>query len=89
MCKVILITGKVQGVGFRAFLEDMALQLGLKGYVRNVDNDKVESVVCGEPELIALYISACKMGPRRAIIENVDIKDYAFQTKFEGFSIWL
>ncbi|MGC8502065.1 acylphosphatase [Desulfurella sp.] len=88
MCKFIIISGKVQNVGFRAYLENIAKELGLSGYVRNVGTNIVESVVCGEKELIAQYISACKIGPKRAIVENVEIKD-SEKNNYEGFSIWL
>ncbi|OSS42060.1 putative Acylphosphate phosphohydrolase [Desulfurella amilsii] len=88
VCKFIRITGKVQNVGFRAYLETIAKQLGLSGYVRNVGTNIVESVVCGERELVAKYISACKIGPKRAIVENLEVQD-AQNTNYEGFNIWL
>jgi len=88
ICKFIKITGKVQNVGFRAYLETIAKQLGLDGYVKNVGTNMVESVVCGEKELVAQYISACKIGPKRAIVENIEVQD-AQNTNYEGFSIWL
>lgn len=78
----------MQNVGFRAYLESIAKQLGLRGYVKNVGLNKVESVVCGEKELVAQYISACKIGPKRSIVENVEINDTE-QNNYEGFSIWL
>ncbi|WP_159427514.1 acylphosphatase [Desulfurella multipotens] len=88
VCKLIIITGKVQNVGFRAYLENIAKELGLSGYVRNIGTNTVESVVCGEKELVARYISACKIGPKRAIVESVQVKD-AKNDNYEGFSIWL
>lgn|GEM_PF-260538 len=88
VCKFIRITGKVQNVGFRAYLETIAKQLGLSGYVKNVGTNMVESVVCGEKELVAQYISACKIGPKRAIVENIEVQD-AQNTSYEGFNIWL
>lgn len=88
VCKFIRITGKVQNVGFRAYLEAIAKQLGLSGYVKNVGTNTVESVVCGEKELVAQYISACKIGPKRAIVENIEIQDVQ-NASYKGFEIWL
>lgn len=88
VCKFIVITGKVQNVGFRAYLESVAKQLGLVGYVKNVGTNKVESVVCGSKELVEQYINACKIGPKRAIVESVEIKDTTNEN-YEGFAIWL
>ncbi|HHS49038.1 MAG TPA: acylphosphatase [Desulfurella acetivorans] len=88
VCKFIKITGKVQNVGFRAYAETIAKQLGLSGYVKNVGTNMVESVVCGEEELVAQYINACKIGPKRAIVENIEVQDVQ-NTSYEGFNIWL
>lgn len=78
----------MQNVGFRAYLEAIAKQLGLCGYVKNVGSNTVESVVCGEKELVARYISACKIGPKRAMVENVEAND-SEKSNYEGFNIWL
>lgn len=65
------ISGKVQGVFFRAFVRDIARELGLKGYVRNMDDCSVEVVAAGpEPELRKL-ISECKRGPKDAEVTGI------------------
>ncbi len=88
VCKLITITGIVQNVGFRAYLENIAKQLGLTGYVKNKGTNTVESVVCGEKELVEQYINACKIGPKRSTVESVVVKDI-ITDKYEGFSIWV
>ena len=52
----LLITGRVQGVGFRDWLIQEATARGLTGWVRNVNRDKVEAVICGPDEAVELCV---------------------------------
>ena len=77
MTKVLhaVITGRVQGVGYRAFVEDEALRLGLEGWVRNRRDGTVEAVFCGTDEVIERIVAACRRGPPAARVEAVDVSD--------------
>ena len=88
----LTIRGYVQGVGFRAFVEDEAIARGLKGWVRNRRDGSVETVVAGEPQLVEAMIAACRRGPRSARVDAVEIaetdeKALADQRPGEDFSM--
>ena len=59
----VSVHGRVQGVGFRAFVEDEALKRGLQGWVRNRRDGSVEAVFAGEEAAVAGMIGACERGP--------------------------
>ena len=59
----VVVRGRVQGVGYRAFVEDEALRLGLEGWVRNRRDGTVEAVFSGPDETVAAMIEACRRGP--------------------------
>jgi acylphosphatase len=66
------ITGRVQGVGYRAFVERQAARLNLAGWVRNRADGSVEAVVAGDRAAIDAMIAACRTGPRSAVVMNVE-----------------
>jgi acylphosphatase len=68
----ILFNGKVQGVGFRAFVKHIANQLGLYGWVRNVGSDQVEAFVEGDPHILIQFLETVRIGPNHASVENVE-----------------
>lgn len=67
----LLITGRVQGVGFRAWLAGEARRLGLTGWVRNIGQDTVEAVIAGETVAVEECLRLCRRGPRAAIVETI------------------
>lgn len=67
--------GRVQGVGYRFFVEEAARRHALDGWVRNRRDDTVEAVFSGPAESIAAMIEACRRGPRAARVEAVDVRD--------------
>lgn len=69
----LFISGRVQGVFYRAFTEDIALSLGLKGWVRNLPDRRVEAVFEGDRELIEKAIKKCYEGPPYAKVEHIDV----------------
>lgn len=75
------ISGLVQGVFFRAFVKENAERYGVKGFVRNLEDGRVEVFLEGDAENVNKMIELCKKGPRHAKIRNVQIK----QEKFQGF----
>jgi acylphosphatase len=68
------ISGRVQGVGFRAFVADEAETRGLNGWVRNRADGSVEAVMAGESDVVDAMLDACSRGPRGARVENVAIE---------------
>ena len=71
----VMIRGRVQGVGYRAFVERAAQ--GLEGWVRNRRDGSVEAVFAGSAEAVAAAIEACRRGPRGARVESVDVEEGA------------
>jgi len=83
----LFIEGRVQGVFYRAFTRDIAHSIGLKGWVRNLRDGRVEVVLEGKKELIEKAIKECYTGPPGARISNIDVKWEPFIGDLKGFSI--
>ncbi len=71
----VTVTGRVQGVGFRFFVQREALKHGLHGWVRNRRDGMVEAVFAGTPEQIETILAACKKGPPASHVNKVDVAD--------------
>lgn len=69
----LFISGRVQGVFYRAFTKDVADSLKLKGWVRNLRDGRVEAVFEGEEETILKAIEKCKQGPPYSRVDNVEV----------------
>jgi acylphosphatase len=82
----ILVTGKVQGVFYRATAQKMALMLGVAGFVRNERNGDVYIEAEGEEEILAKFIQWCHHGPEKAEVTYVSVTDAAIQ-HFTGFEV--
>jgi acylphosphatase len=67
----VAITGRVQGVGYRAWVEREARRRGLSGWVRNQPDGSVEAVFAGPAEMVEAMTAACKVGPRAAVVLQV------------------
>lgn len=78
------ITGRVQGVGYRAWVIQEAARLGLRGWVRNRADGSVEALVIGADEAVAVMIEACYEGPPAARVAEVAVSDAADDGS-EGF----
>ena len=74
-----LIHGRVQGVGFRYFVERAARQLKLTGYARNLDDGRVEVYAAGVPEKIEQLAGLLRVGPRWADVRGVDEQEAALE----------
>ena len=70
---LVSVTGRVQGVGYRAFVEHKAVALGLSGWVRNRRDGSVEALISGEAALVDQMIEACRSGPRHAAVAAVTV----------------
>jgi len=72
LARRFLVTGRVQGVGFRYFAETSAVSLGLRGFVRNLRDGRVEAVAEGAAEALAAFEAALREGPAHARVEAVE-----------------
>ena len=68
----IVIRGRVQGVGFRAWMEYQAGKRGLEGWARNRRDGSVEAVFAGEPRAVGAMLEACRDGPPGAWVDKVE-----------------
>ncbi len=71
------ITGRVQGVGYRAWAIEAAARLGLRGWVRNRRDGSVEALVTGDEDAVAAMIEACRDGPFAARVTEVHVSEAA------------
>ena len=71
----LLITGRVQGVGFRFYTQRKARELGLTGWVRNCRDGSVEAVIQGTAEAVETLIAWARRGPPSAVVAAVRVTD--------------
>ncbi len=69
----VCIKGRVQGVGYRAWTQQRAIELNLTGWVRNRSDGSVEALFEGEPERVGEILEDCKSGPRHAQVTSVEL----------------
>ena len=82
-----VISGRVQGVGFRYFVSDRAGFEGIHGYVRNLDDGRVEAVVEGDEEAVVRMERAIRRGPPAARVDDVQVEPMVPQGRPTGFFI--
>ena len=70
-----VVSGRVQGVGFRWFTQEAARREGAMGWVRNLPDGRVEALIEGDSEAITRVERAIRSGPRGARVEQVDVDD--------------
>lgn len=86
--KRFFVSGAVQGVGFRFFVERAAASLGIAGYARNLYDGRVEVYAIGNTRQIESLRNALERGPRMASVERVEEQDAEMQREYAGaFSI--
>lgn len=83
----LYISGRVQGVGFRAFILQHARKNKVNGWVKNTYDGMVEAVFSGRKDKVISLIELAKKGPRWAQVENVKIIKEDHQDKFEKFTV--
>lgn len=69
----VVIAGRVQGVGYRAWAVKTATHLGVLGWVRNLNSGDVEAVFCGEQQRVESMIEECKKGPPACRVDKIEI----------------
>jgi len=83
----IYISGRVQGVFFRENTRRLAETLGIKGWIKNLVDGRVEAVFEGEKENVQKIIDLTKKGPDSAKVDNFEIKWENYKGEFENFEI--
>lgn len=82
----IKISGLVQGVFFRKYIQENAEKLGLKGHVRNLENGDVEVVAEGKDEDVSVMIELCKKGAPHSQVKSIDVQEMN-HIGFDSFKI--
>jgi acylphosphatase len=83
----VLVSGRVQGVWYRGFAEETALQLGLCGWVRNLPNGDVQLEIEGPRHRVEDMLGRLRTGPPRAVVSNLTVTWKAPGGKHSGFKI--
>ncbi|MBI2032392.1 MAG: acylphosphatase [Candidatus Levybacteria bacterium] len=82
----VIISGQVQGLGFRRFVRNKARELNVKGWVRNLPDRRVEAVLQGRTKDVEKMIEFCRKGSFLADVVDIQIKEIGDE-EFEGFEI--
>ena len=82
----LLINGKVQGVFYRATAREIANRIGITGRIRNTREGNVEATVSGTKEQLQKFISWCKKGPEKAVVDEVIVIEKE-ETSFDKFVV--
>jgi acylphosphatase len=82
-----VVSGRVQGVGFRWFVRSLARELGLTGWVRNLADGRVEAEASGAPEALEAFERRLREGPRGAAVAAVEVQEAPEAEPRERFDI--
>jgi acylphosphatase len=83
----LLIAGIVQGVGFRFFAERAGRELGLRGYVRNLPDGRVEAVAAGPEDDLREFAERLRRGPRASKVDRLEASEADLPDDQAGFEI--
>ena len=83
----LIVSGHVQGVGFRYFAQDAAAREGVTGWVRNLADGRVEAHVEGDVEAVTRLERALRQGPRGARVDRVEVDSQEPSGRFVDFTI--
>ena len=86
--KHLVISGKVQGVGFRYWMQNLAINNNIGGWVKNRSLGDVEALIIGQEKEVQKLTKQCKIGPSSATIQNIQINDYNQNYSEKGFNIF-
>jgi acylphosphatase len=81
------ISGQVQGVGYRYFAIRVARELGLKGWVRNLSDGRVEAYAAGPAKTLEDFEAQLRLGPLAGDVRGVTVDDASIDDRIEGFDI--
>ena len=83
----LFVTGRVQGVFFRQSLKAKSIQNNIFGWVKNLQDGRVETILEGNEENIRILVEWAHSGPANAIVENVEIHNEKFDDEFRKFDV--
>jgi len=83
----VIITGKVQGVGFRAWVQKVARERSLSGEVQNQSDGTVKAILEGDDLMVKEVLDLCKDGPKAARVDRTDVSFEQFVGEYDGFRI--
>jgi acylphosphatase len=83
----VWISGRVQGVFFRAYTRDAAIQQKVNGWVRNLSDGRVEAVFEGDAERVDGMVAWCHQGSPGSRVQEVQIREEPFQGEFASFEV--
>jgi len=83
----ILVTGRVQGVGFRAFTQAQAVKFRIAGWVRNLGYNQVEIEAEGDLELMMKFMETIKIGPTNGRVDHLEVEDLLISTPANSFEV--
>jgi acylphosphatase len=81
------VTGRVQNVGFRAFVQERGVSFRLTGWVRNVGYDRVEAVAEGPRQAVEKFVQAVQTGPRAAQVDEARLEWETPTGEFRDFGV--
>ena len=87
MKKHIVISGRVQGVGFRLWLHQVAVQKNINGWVKNKISGEVEALLIGNDTEINYLIKLCKKGPPSSKVTKIEVQNYQKEYFVKSFEI--
>jgi acylphosphatase len=83
----VIVTGKVQGVFYRAETASKAKQLNLTGWIRNLPDGRVEAIFEGEEINVKKIVDFCRRGPPNAYVVDVDVRRQEWKGEFDDFEV--
>ncbi len=83
----LFVKGKVQGVFFRQALKVMAKKHNISGWVKNLKNGRVETLLEGEDMDVSTVVEWCHAGPANARVEDIEIRNEKFKGEFSKFDV--
>ncbi|MGE5781938.1 MAG: acylphosphatase [Nitrososphaerales archaeon] len=83
----LIISGKVQGVYFRKYTQEISIKNKVSGWVRNLKNGNVECILEGLPSNVEKVIEWCHIGPKNSRVDKIDINYETYTGEFQGFKI--
>lgn len=81
----MIVSGKVQGVGYRNWTIWTANALGVTGWIRNVQDGRVEIMASGEDKALTALVEACRQGPQLARVDDVEVQAVG-EVRLKGFN---
>jgi acylphosphatase len=83
----VTVSGRVQGVFFRSTTRDEAENRNISGWVKNLDDGRVEALFEGEKEAVEQLVDFCRKGPVNAVVRDVEVVWEDYKAEFTGFRI--